>query len=80
MSSYLNFICVALIAFLMGYFCFVIAIAQEMIVETRDERFATSTMDNAKIEEILFLESKYDQIIAEQKITNRLLNAIYEKI
>jgi len=53
--------------------------AQSVEPLTQSVRFATSTMSTAQQEEVVLLESKIDTLIAEQRRTNELLRAIYNK-
>jgi len=72
---------IAIAVFLLAAFAYFYGPAKAQVVESfRIERFATSTMSIAQQEEVVLWESKMDVLIQEQKITNRLLTAIYEKI
>jgi len=50
--------------------------AQERI----EDRFATSTLDIAQIEQVEFLEQSFDALLREQKITNQYLDYIAQKL
>jgi len=63
--------------FLLGY---AYVTAQEIIFVDEgsyySREFATSTLDYSKQEEVSRLSAKIDEMIAEQKTTNRILNAM----
>lgn len=67
--------------FLFGVF-YMTALAEEGEIQEPVfyERFATSTMDNSQIEQVLYLENRLDRIEKRLNDISENLGVIYEKI
>lgn len=76
-DNFLGVLAIGLFIFIGGGFFLAV---RAQVLNANEQRFATSTMSAAQIEEVMITENNIQGLIREQQLTNDLLEMIYNKL